>query len=260
MAETGEVKLSDNTDNNGHHFVLASDGSEEFGEITEDSGLTAAPIKLSEGFNYVDENGKNHGYGLRHIDTGERRAQILDEGFHSVLEFIEYVTQNYKEIRKGNYRKGNQTYMLLEVHDEKRKCTLYIELSNDGTYWNVNSGGIFRNKYSDNKDVIWPGPAVGSSANTDTTEVVNSPAEAAKGETVDRGGNSSQITSGSEDTSKPADAQEGGEKSAVAVKEKPKEEQNGEEKQPAPTSKGGRRRRGGFKRPEHVTKSPEELF
>lgn len=39
---------------------------------------------------------------------------------------------------------------------------------------------------------IWPEPTVGSNANTDTAEVADSPAEAAKGETVDRGGNSSQ--------------------------------------------------------------------
>lgn len=39
---------------------------------------------------------------------------------------------------------------------------------------------------------IWPEPTVGSNANTDTAEVADSPAKAAKGETVDRGGNSSQ--------------------------------------------------------------------
>ena len=224
LAETREVKLSDKTDNNGHHFVLASDGSEEFGEITEDSGLTAAPIKLSEGFNYVDENGKNHGYGLRHMNVGDRRKQILDGGFHSVLGFVEYVTKNYKEIRIGRKREGNQTYMLLEVHDEKHKCSLYVELSNDGTYWNVNSGGIFKNKYTDKNDAVWPEPTVGSSANTDTTEVVDSPTEVAKGETVDRGGNSSQTASEDKDNTKPATTQEGGGKSAVAVKEKPKKD------------------------------------
>ena len=223
LAEAGEVKLSDKTDNNGHHFVLASDGSEEFGEITDDSGLTAAPIKLSEGFNYVDEKGKNHGYGLLHIQAEDRSKQILEAGFSTEQEFVEYVTKNYKEIRKGHDRKGNQTYMLLDVYDEKRKCTLYIELAKDGTYWTVNSGGIFRNKYSDNKDVIWPGPAVGSSANTGTTEVVDSPAEAAEGETVDRGGNSSQTTSGSKDSASGANVQEGGGNSAVAVKEKQQE-------------------------------------
>ena len=36
-------------DENGRPFVKASDGSTVFGEITEDTGLTPAPIKLSEG-------------------------------------------------------------------------------------------------------------------------------------------------------------------------------------------------------------------
>ena len=50
-------------DENGQPFVVSSDGTTTFGEITEDTGLTAAPIKLSEGV--ADEKG--NGYGLRHI-------------------------------------------------------------------------------------------------------------------------------------------------------------------------------------------------
>ena len=50
-------------------------------------------------------------------------------------------------------------------------------------------------------DIVWPEPTVGSNANTDTAEVANNPTEVAKGETVDRGGNSSQpISSESKDT------------------------------------------------------------
>gem|GEM_PF-6893810 len=44
--------------------------------------------------------------------------------------------------------------MLLELHDEKHKRTLYVELSHDGTCWNVNSGGIFKNKYTDRNDIV----------------------------------------------------------------------------------------------------------
>ena len=70
--------------------------------------------------------------------------------------------------------------MLLELHDERHKRTLYVELSHDGTYWNVNSGGIFKRSYTDKNDIAWPEPTVGSSANTNTTEVADSPAEAAE--------------------------------------------------------------------------------
>ena len=42
-------------DENGQPFVVSSDGTTTFGEITEDTGLTVAPIKLSEGV--ADEMG-----------------------------------------------------------------------------------------------------------------------------------------------------------------------------------------------------------
>lgn len=185
LAETEEI------DENGHPFILSSNGTTVFGEITEDSGLTAAPIRLSEGFNITDDRGNNTGYGLLHIQAGHG-AQILKAGYPSVQMFVEDVCRNYNEIRIGRKRKGKHTYMLLELHDDKHKCTLYVELSHDGTYWNVNSGGIFRNKYTDKNDIAWPEPTVGSNAITDTAEVVDSPTEVAKDETVDRGGNSSQ--------------------------------------------------------------------
>ena len=93
--------------------------------------------------------------------------------------------------------------MLLEIHDDKHKRTLYVELSRDGQYWNVNSGGIFKNKYTDKNDIVWPGPTMGSSANTDVAEVADSPADAVRGVTVDRGGNSSQpISSAGKGTAK----------------------------------------------------------
>ena len=215
LAETGDV------DENGHPFISSSDGTTVFGEITEDSGLTAAPIKLSEGFNNTDEKGNNIGYGLLHIKAGHGQ-QILEAGYPSVEKFVEDVCRNYKEIRIGRNRKSNQTYMLLELHDEKHKRTLYVELSHDGTYWNVNSGGIFRNKYTDKNDIVWPEPTVGSNANTDTAEVADSPTEVAKGETVDRGGNSSQpISSVGKVKNNQSDLQGNGEKSSANEGETP---------------------------------------
>lgn len=47
---------------------------------------------------------------------------------------------------------GRYTY-LIQVRD-KHDNTLYIELSKDGSYWSVNSGGIFRKGYSDKKETV----------------------------------------------------------------------------------------------------------
>lgn len=138
-------------DENGRRFVLSSDGTTIFGEIREESGLSAAPIKLSEG--YQDENGK--GYGLKHIEANHGE-QIRNAGFSSVEEFVSYVAKNYDEnnIRVGNRRTatGDTTYLIhvSDAHDN----TLYIELSRDGSYWNVNSGGIFRKGYSNKKETV----------------------------------------------------------------------------------------------------------
>ena len=64
-----------------------------------------------------------------------------------------------------------------------------------------------------NDNMVRPEPTMGSNANTDTAEVANSPTEVAKGETVDRGGNSSQpISSLGKVINKQLSLQENGEK------------------------------------------------
>ena len=134
-------------DENGQPFVVSSDGTTTFGEITEDTGLTVAPIKLSEGV--ADEKG--NGYGLRHIEA-RHGDQIRKAGFSSVEEFVKYVASNYDKhnIKIGKKRaNGVETY-LIQAEDEHSNM-LYVELSKDGSYWNVNSGGIFRKGYAEKK-------------------------------------------------------------------------------------------------------------
>ena len=153
---TTEPTMSDGSnepnevDDNGRPFIVSSNGTTTFGEITEDTGLPSAPIKLSVG--YQDENGK--GYGLAHIEANHGK-QIRGAGFKSVEEFVGFVAENYdgNDIRVGNPRgDGNITY-LIQVKD-KYDNTLFIELSRDGSYWNVNSGGVFRKGYSDKKETV----------------------------------------------------------------------------------------------------------
>lgn len=134
-------------DENGQPFVVSSDGTTTFGEITEDTGLTAAPIKLSEGV--ADEKG--NGYGLRHIEA-RHGDQIRKAGFSSVEEFVKYVASNYDKhnIKIGKKRANGVGTYLIQAEDEHSNV-LYVELSKDGSYWNVNSGGIFRKGYTEKK-------------------------------------------------------------------------------------------------------------
>lgn len=165
--ETG-VKLSDEIDENGKPLVLAKDGTTTFGIMEPESGLREAPIQLSLGESYVGEDGKNHGYGLLHIEAGHGK-QIRSAGFPSVEEFVEEVAKNYVDIREGAKIGNTQTY-LLEMTDDHNN-TLFVQLSKDGTYWNVNSAGIFNVKYSRRKPKVYSVPALGEDINTDTSEV-----------------------------------------------------------------------------------------
>ena len=136
-------RLSNELDENGCPFVLASDGTTIFGEINEETGLIPAPIKLSEG---------TKDYGLLHIES-RHGQQIKQSGFKSIIEFVENVAQNYTDIKEGKVRNSNKTY-IIEVSD-KYNNTLFVELSQDGSYWNVNSAGVFRKRYSQEKKTVW---------------------------------------------------------------------------------------------------------
>ena len=197
-------------DENGQPFVVSSDGTTTFGEITEDTGLTVAPIKLSEGV--ADKKG--NGYGLRHIEA-RHGDQIRKAGFSSVEEFIEQVAKNYDVIKEGSDRNGNKTYRLLLT--DKHNNTLMIELSKDGSYWNVNTAGVFKKSYGkDKKEVYNRHTTVKQSAETaetsqadehsgtQSTSRMNVPTTSAdKGTTLP----ADQQTSDKENTKKVADSE-----------------------------------------------------
>lgn len=198
--------LSDEVNKFGVPFVLSSDGTTTFGEVAVESGLKAAPIKLSLGENSVDDEGVNHGYGYLHIDAGHGQ-QILSPGtgFKSIEEFVETVARNYDTIREGNQVAGNQTY-LLELSDEHNN-TLFIQLSHDGSYWNVNSAGIFRKKYSRRMREVASLLTIGNSSSTETVEVNRGQKDGATATSEN-----SSLTSEGKGSAENAAVQENGEK------------------------------------------------
>ena len=150
VASKENVQLSDEVDENGRQFVLNSNGEIVFGEIAEDTGLTPAPILLSEGL--ITNPATNDGYGLVHIEA-RHGDQIRRAGYSSVVEFVEEVAKNYEVIREGKNRNGQQTYMLQLT--DKHNNTLMVELSGDGTYWNINTAGIFKTSYGKNRKEVY---------------------------------------------------------------------------------------------------------
>lgn len=129
-------------DENGSPFVLNSKGSIDFGYITEEMNLSPAPIRVAEG---------NDKYGLIHIEL-RHGDQIRNNGFLSVLDFIEYVSQHFDVIRQGN-----SDSCLLEISGGKHNDTLFIRLFQDEGYWKVISGGVFNLRYSKKKKEIYSG-------------------------------------------------------------------------------------------------------
>jgi predicted nucleotidyltransferase len=166
-----DAPLSNEMNEFGVPFIESSDGTTVFGVLTDDSGLSPAPIKLSLGENAADKNGTNHGYGLLHIEAGHG-DQIRAAGYSSIKDFVEDVARNYDTIREGGIVANNQTY-LLELSDEHNN-TLFIQLSRDGSYWNINSAGIFKKKYSRRKPEVFTRPALKTETDTDSGRVDSS--------------------------------------------------------------------------------------
>ncbi len=162
-----EYQLSNDLNEFDKPFVLASDGTTIFGIMPAESGLNALPIKLSFGENNNYDN-RNHGYGILHIEAGHGN-QIRANGFSSIEEFAETVARFFDTVRLGHVICGNQTF-LLEVSG-KLNLTLFIQISRDGTYWNINSAGIFKKKYSRRKPKVFTRPAFEPGTNTDSSGV-----------------------------------------------------------------------------------------
>lgn len=151
-------------DEKGLPFVKASSGKTDFGYITANTGLKPAPIKLSTG----DKRS-----GLQHIEE-KHGEQIAKAGFRSVVDFVEYVADNYDTIAEGvdisGYHNGTYLLQARDNHDN----TLYIELSNDGGYWNINSGGVFRQGYGKKNKVVWSASEVQRGSKSTTLNTLQS--------------------------------------------------------------------------------------
>lgn len=202
-----DAPLSNEMNEFGVPFIESSDGTTVFGVLTDDSGLSPAPIKLSLGENATDKNGTNHGYGLLHIEAGHG-DQIRAAGYDSIEKFVEDVARNYDTIREGGIVANNQTY-LLELSDEHNN-TLFIQLSRDGSYWNINSAGIFKKKYSRRKPEVFTRPALKTETDTDSGRVDSSRFNGATAPA----GNSHQTSEG-KDTNISEESNTGSEKSVA---------------------------------------------
>ena len=143
-------KVSGEKDEQGHPFVLNSNGEVDFGTMPKIGGQASAPVCLSEG---------NSGYGFIHIEDGHGK-DIRNANFRSVPDFITYVIKNVEVIKKGKVYGAIQSYQLQAPIPQKegeklKNSMLMVELSKNGKYYNINTAGIFKESYGDKNEVVY---------------------------------------------------------------------------------------------------------
>ena len=146
--------LTTDVDDNNNPFVFASNGNATFGYLPNNEIFTYTHVKLSIGENRIDEHtGKNHGYGLLHIEARHGK-EIRSFGFKSCCEFLIYILANSTTIKEGKVINNMRTYFI-EVPHKKYNFTIYVQPSNNGRYWTINSAGVFRASYSQKRNIVY---------------------------------------------------------------------------------------------------------
>ena len=148
---------------NGKNFLVGIhfNRNERRIEINDIRGLF--PKDTAEWLNWIAQ-GK-----LLYADKEKIQALIdqqrinLAEVDYLNLDSITNIAKEFENLTAGG---ENVRYRLAEEEQG-----IFIQLSRDGSYWNINSAGIFKKKYSRRKPKVYSVPAVGESTNTDTPEV-----------------------------------------------------------------------------------------
>ncbi|MCR5069598.1 MAG: hypothetical protein K6A78_07385 [Prevotella sp.] len=87
----------------------------------------------------------------------EENKKVTEESLKQFIGDWEKDPENATKVvdEKGQpivvYRGGGRLGNIEDDHNN----TLYIELSTDNSYWSVNSGGVFRRNYGNNKEEVW---------------------------------------------------------------------------------------------------------
>ena len=138
-ADNGGVKLADGyrtesgrplSEADKDEFIIKPDGSKDFGKFDSSieekthGKVKALPIRLQVGFNRI-RDGKNFGFGLRHIKRREVPIQKL--GYHSVETYVEQIANNFDRI----YDVGNGRIMLVMHNDKYNVMPVDLEMRHD---------------------------------------------------------------------------------------------------------------------------------
>lgn len=152
----GENKKMNTTVKHDGEYVLTSNGSKDFGEITPEIskliGRQAGKIRLRIG--YHNDNDDKENYGEIHIEREGRLKQLQNAGFENARDFVDYVGKNYNAIYHGGGRslkisaRGNRDYTLF----------IQLEPSIDGDFYDVKTAMVSRKSYLEKETPLWTKP------------------------------------------------------------------------------------------------------
>ncbi|MDR0321122.1 MAG: hypothetical protein LBI28_06440 [Treponema sp.] len=128
-------------------FVLTSNGSKDFGEITPEIAKEirrqAGKIRLRMG----KQEGEKDNYGEKHIERPDRLQQLRDNGYENARDLVQDVAKNFHSIYAG---RGSR---LILYKKGKNDVMLYVELtpSEDSDFYDVKTGLITRKDFMNNQ-------------------------------------------------------------------------------------------------------------
>ena len=156
VAHGGEYNKMNTTVKHDGEYVLTSNGSRDFGEITPEIskliGRQAGKIRLRIGCH--NDNDDKENYGEIHIEREGRLKQLQDAGFENARDFVDYVGKNYNAIYHGSGHslkisaRGNRDYTLF----------IQLEPSSDGDFYDVKTAMVSRKSYLEKENPLWTKP------------------------------------------------------------------------------------------------------
>jgi len=139
-------------------FVLTSDGSRDFGEISPEIAKEirrqTGKIRLRIGV----QDGTPGDYGEKHIERKKRLQELQSNGYQNARDFVQNVARDYSAIYGGE--SGRLT---LYKDDGKKGLSLFVELmpAVSGDFYDVKTGMVTRGTYYKNKKPLWVKPQSG---------------------------------------------------------------------------------------------------
>jgi len=136
-------------------FVLTSDGSRDFGEISPEIAREirrqAGKIRLRIGV----QDGTPGDYGEKHIERKKRLQELRSNGYHNARDFVQNVAGGYTAIFGG---KGGR--LTLYKNEGKKGIALFVKLmpAVSGDFYDVKTGMVTRDTYYNNKKPLWEKP------------------------------------------------------------------------------------------------------